>query len=130
MKGKYYLLITSILIIAGALAGFAVNTFAAFPKHYTGTIQAVLLIICALLLITGITGIIDRSKPATLSIVLGIILIIISISSLPFMFIVGNGSAPADLVLIGIISTFVMGFYLNGAFLNKRTPLRKYSYLD
>ena len=127
MKGKFYLLISSILIIAGALVGTALNLLSVLPvNYYTTVLQVAWYIFCALLFISGIIGIIDRSKPATICIILGIILTILAVGSIPLMFLIGQGSAPAVMVVSGLLSIVVFGIYLDGAVLNKKCKPHSY----
>ena len=122
MRGKNYLLISSILIIAAAFAGFTLNILSVYPRHYTGVFRSTWFLVCLLNIIAGILGIIDRSRPAAICIAAGIILFVISIASLPLLFITGRGSAPVDLVIIILLNIFASGFYLNGAFMNRKKP--------
>jgi len=92
MKGKNYLIITSILIIAGSLAGFMTDIFSSmFPGnwHVSSLVSAV---ICLLFLITGIMGLACRKIYSLICVILGIILCIFSILSIPLMFWAGDGS--------------------------------------
>jgi len=124
MKGKTYLLITRILIIAGAIAGFVL-----FSMYSTNLPKAAEYIVCTLFFVTGIIGIVERAKRSRLCIVLGSVLLILAIGSIPAMFLLGKGSISFGLLVSALASIVVVGFYLNGATLNsngRKTDVYQY----
>lgn len=113
MKGKAYLLITSILIIAGAITGFIL-----ISMYSSNLPRIAVYAVCGLSFVTGIIGIVERAKRSRLCIVMGSILLILAICSIPAMFVVGKGTISLGLLLSVLASIVVVGFYLNGATLN------------
>jgi len=129
MKGKNYLLITSILIIAGALTGFILNAFSSVLPIYWHISRLVAMIICLLLLISGILGLVNRYRSAMICVIFGVMFAGVSILSIPAMFWIGGGSMPVGMVLIGILYFIIFGLYLRGVFLNKKVPKKEVYYI-
>ena len=121
MKGKIYLLITSILIIAGAITGLILFTIYPTPVPRFVEYSA-----CGLFLITGIIGIAERTKRSTVCVILGTILLALAIGSIPAMLVFGKGSASLGLLLSALVSIVVTGLYLLGAKMNKKPRHAKY----
>ena len=120
MKGRNFLIITSILIIVGALTGFALNIiFFHGYKCIPG------ITICALLLTTGILGLAYCNRSALICIVFGIIMSVLSIASIPVMFWIGNGTAPIWIFPTGFAFFIILRFYLEGVHMNKRFSSEK-----
>lgn len=120
MKGRNYLIITSILIIIGALTGFALNII--FLHGYK-CIPGIM--ICTLLLITGILGLAYCNRSALICIVLGITMSVLSLASIPVMFWIGNGTAPIWIFPAGFAFFIILRFYLEGVHMNKRFSREK-----
>ena len=128
MKGKKYILITSIIIIVGALAGLAINLFTRYFPTYWHVSRLICVGICGLLLVTGILGITNRGRSSLACKIFGFLLFILSLFSLPFMFWTGNGSAPVSELVCGFIGLIIIGLYLFGVFLNREKKTREYRY--
>ena len=118
MEGKNYLLITGILTIAGALTGFILNMFSTFFHGYW---RISVMVICVLLLITGITGLIYRRRSVSICIILGIAMSVLSIASIPVIFWIGDGTAPLGMILAAFICFIIMSLYLKGIYLNRKS---------
>lgn len=129
MKGKNYLLFTSILIIAGALTGFILNIFSAFLPTYWHMSRLVSAIVCVLFFICGVLGLVYRYRYSVICVVLGVMLAVFSLLSIPIMFFIGGGSAPVGLILIGFAYFIIFGLYLRGVFLNKKVPKKEVYYI-
>ena len=127
MKGRNYLLITSILIIAGAIAGFILNTSSNLLPAYLHT--TITTIICSLFLLTGVLGLVFRNRAVFICYFLGFLLCGFSIISIPLMFWIGGGTAPFGLVLAGLAYFMIFGMYLTGVFLNKKVPRKEIHFI-
>ena len=129
MKGKNYLLITSILIMTGACAGFILSTFSSLLSDYWHVSRLICAVVCFLFLITGFLGFICRYRSAPVCTVFGTASCVLSILSLPLMFWIGGGTVPVGLILAGLGFFAVFCLYLKGVFLNRRTAKKEVYYV-
>ena len=129
MQGKLYLLITSLIIIAGALSGLFIDLVTHYFPTYWHVPRVAGLGICIVLLITGVLGIVNREKSSVACMILGNILGIISLCSIPVMFWVGHGSAPMSQLICAFVGVIVFGIYLFGVTLNRGRRIREYHHI-
>ena len=129
MKGKNYLLITSILIIAGACAGFIMSIFSSLLSDYWHLSRLICAVICFLFLFTGLMGLICRNRSVPVCTVFGTASCVLSILSIPLMFWIGGGTVPVGLILSGLGYFVLFVLYLKGVFLNKRSAKKEVYYV-
>ena len=122
MKGSFYLLVSGILIFTGAFAGFIINMISTFHHPF---LRIPGMIICLFLMITGILGIVNRNRSSFICSIFGISMSIISVISIPLMFWIDDGSAPAGMLLAVICFFVLLGLYMKGVNLNKRSDKEK-----
>lgn len=129
MKGKNYLMITSILIIASAVVSIILCFISNILPAYLHAFRLLIAVVCLLSFVTGILGFVYRDKAESVCIFLGFLLCSLSVLSIPFLFWIGRGSAPFGLVLIGFVYMMIFGLYLTGVFLNRKAPKKEVRFI-